>query len=147
MLVGGAGGPDQQRSRAALTDAHKAALAVGREEGRAVRRYLEALEAHRPRPGRRRTAESVRVQLAETTQLLDNATTVDRLLLSQRRRDLQRELEILERGAKVDIAALEEAFVRAVPGYSARKGISYEAWRDVGVPARILRKAGITRSG
>ena len=33
---------------------HKEALAVGRDEGRAVRRYLEALEAHKPRRGRKR---------------------------------------------------------------------------------------------
>ena len=28
-----------------MSDSHKAALAEGREQGRAVRRYLEALEA------------------------------------------------------------------------------------------------------
>ena len=32
---------------------HKAALAKGREEGRIVRRYLEALESNRPRRGRK----------------------------------------------------------------------------------------------
>lgn len=32
---------------------HKRALAVGRDEGRAVRQYLEALEAHKPKRGRR----------------------------------------------------------------------------------------------
>ncbi len=39
---------------------HKAALAKGREEGRAVRRYLEALEEQRPRRGRKRTPESIK---------------------------------------------------------------------------------------
>ena len=37
---------------------HKAALAEGREQGRAVREYLEALEAHKPRRGRKRTPDS-----------------------------------------------------------------------------------------
>jgi len=33
----------------AMSAGHKAALAAGREEGRAVRRYLEVLEANRPK--------------------------------------------------------------------------------------------------
>ena len=32
-----------------MTDQHKAALAEGRNQGRAVRNYLEALEAHKPK--------------------------------------------------------------------------------------------------
>ena len=36
-----------------MSDAHKEALAEGREQGRAVRRYLEALEANKPRRGRK----------------------------------------------------------------------------------------------
>jgi hypothetical protein len=46
-----------------LSEDHKAALAEGRAQGRAVRRYLEALEAHRPRRGRKRTVESMRKPL------------------------------------------------------------------------------------
>ena len=47
-----------------MSDTHKAALAEGREQGRAVRRYLEALEAHKPRRGRKRTPESMEKRLA-----------------------------------------------------------------------------------
>jgi hypothetical protein len=39
----------------AMSKQHKAALAVGRAEGLAVRRYLDALEAHKPKRGRKRT--------------------------------------------------------------------------------------------
>jgi hypothetical protein len=42
-----------------MSDEHKAALAEGRNQGRAVRRYLEALDAHKPRRGRKRTTESM----------------------------------------------------------------------------------------
>ena len=42
-----------------MSDSHKEALATGREQGRAVRRYLEALEANKPRRGRKRTAEGI----------------------------------------------------------------------------------------
>ena len=43
-----------------MSEDHKTALAQGRSEGRAVRRYLEALEAHKPRRGRKRTVESMK---------------------------------------------------------------------------------------
>ena len=36
----------------AMSEEHKAALAEGREQGRVVRRYLEALESQRPKRGR-----------------------------------------------------------------------------------------------
>jgi hypothetical protein len=48
--------------------------------------------------------------------------------------------------SKVDLAQLEKDFVKAAAPYSERKGISYSAWREVGVPAAVLDKAGIARS-
>ena len=53
-------GTRARRSTGTMTAAHKKALAVGREQGRVIRSYLEALEASRPKRGRKRTAESVR---------------------------------------------------------------------------------------
>ncbi|MGH3599391.1 MAG: hypothetical protein ACRDQH_03790 [Pseudonocardiaceae bacterium] len=129
-----------------MSDSHKAALAVGRDEGRAVRRYLEALEAHRPRPGRKRTAETVQRQLRETIQQLNRATALERVHLLQRRLDLEHEIERMQRDSDLDLVELETAFVTALPGYSDRKHISYAAWREVGVPARVLRAAGVSRA-
>ena len=43
------------------------------------------------------------------------------------------------------MAALEEQFVIAAKGYSERKGISWTAWREVGVPASVLERAGVSR--
>ena len=37
------------KKKTAMTAEHKAKLAAGRNESRAVARYLEALEAHRPK--------------------------------------------------------------------------------------------------
>ncbi len=129
-----------------MSDAHKAALAVGRDEGRSVRRYLEALDAHRPRPGRKRTVESVRRQLESTMEQLTKASALDRVHLLQRRLDLERELSRMTEQDGVNLDELEGSFVDALPGYSARKHISYAAWREVGVPARVLRDAGIGRA-
>src|SRR2546425_1829234 len=82
-----------KRTRSPMSDSHKAALAEGREQGRAVRRYLEALEAHKPRRGRKRTPESMEKRLAAIEEKLPQADPLSRLQLVQERMDLQRQLE------------------------------------------------------
>ncbi|MEX1008574.1 MAG: hypothetical protein WD271_12100 [Acidimicrobiia bacterium] len=126
-----------------MTAEHKAALAQGRAEGRAVKVYLEALEKNRPRRGRKRTPESIKKRLSAIAAQLANASALQRLQLIQERMDLEGELAQL--GAKVDLSALEDSFVRTARKYSERKGISYAAWRQLGVSADTLKKAGITR--
>jgi uncharacterized protein YicC (UPF0701 family) len=128
-----------------MTDAHKAALAEGREQGRAVRRYLEALQAHRPRRGRKRTPDSIRRRLQAIEQRLPEADPLSRLTLVQERMNLQRELDAGQQ--KVDLSALERDFVGAARPYGERKGITYAAWREAGVDPSVLRQAGIRRGG
>lgn len=124
---------------------HKAAMEQGRAEGRAVRDYLEALRSTKPKRGRKRTPESIAKRLDRIDQELATASAIDELKLVQERRDLTAELEAM--GDTVDVAALEEAFVKVAKAYGERKGISYGAWREVGVPAAVLSRAGITRAG
>ncbi|MDZ7674635.1 MAG: hypothetical protein U5K30_06170 [Acidimicrobiales bacterium] len=126
-----------------MTEEHKAALAEGRRQGKAVRDYLEALEQHKPKRGRKRTPESIRTQLAKIDQTIDDADPVKKLQLIQDRMDLETELEKIEN--KPDLTALENDFVDAAKPYSERKGISYAAWRELGVEAAVLKRAGITR--
>ena len=52
-----------QRGPKNITPEHKAAMAAGRAEGRAIKSYLEALESNKPRRGRRRTQESINTRL------------------------------------------------------------------------------------
>jgi hypothetical protein len=127
-----------------MSDQHKAALAEGRSEGRAVKAYLEALEQNRPRRGRKRTPDSVKKRLAAIDASLADASALARLQLVQERMDLQKELESL--GQKVDLTKLESEFVKTAKKYSERKGISYAAWRELGVSADTLKKAGVSRS-
>jgi len=127
-----------------MSNEHKAALAEGREQGRAVRRYLEALEAHRPRRGRKRTPESMKKRLDSVENALATADPLKRLHLIQERLDLQSALETND--AKVDLDSLEKEFIAAAAPYSARKGISYSAWRELGVPSSVLDRAGISRA-
>ncbi|HEY3486242.1 MAG TPA: hypothetical protein VGK49_12710 [Ilumatobacteraceae bacterium] len=127
-----------------MTDEHKKALAQGRAEGKAVRDYLEALRSTKPKRGRKRTAESITKRLATIDRELEDADALSELKLVQERRDLNDELESMQ--AKVDVAALEAAFVKVAKDYSARQGISYSSWREVGVEPAVLKRAGIARS-
>jgi len=126
-----------------MTASHKEALALGRQQGNAVRRYLDALEAHKPKRGRKRTEDSIAKQLSAIDAKLAAATNFDRLALLQQKADLESELG--NRQAAVDLSDLEAAFVSAAADYGARKGISYATWRAVGVDASVLAKAGIKR--
>jgi len=134
-----------KRTRSPMTDAHKAALAEGREQGRAVRRYLEALEAHKPKRGRKRTPESIQKRLTAIEEKLPEADPLSRLQLVQERMDLERQLEAAD--PSVNLSELEDEFVKAAPDYGQRKGITYGAWREAGVDAAVLRRAGIRRGG
>ena len=127
-----------------MSEEHKEALAAGRSQGRAVRNYLEALEAHKPKRGRKRTPDSIAKRLAGIDAEIEEAGAMDRLLLIQERTDLQNELNSLEAG--VDLAELEEAFIAEALDFSERKGINYASWRDLGVEAAVLKAAGIRRS-
>ena len=126
-----------------MSDSHKAALAEGREQGRAVRRYLEALEAHKPKRGRKRTPESVQKRLVAIDEKLAEADALTRLHLVQERMNL--ETELASSGDSVDMEGLEDDFVAAAAPYGARKGITYGAWRQLGVDPGVLRRAGIKR--
>lgn len=126
-----------------MTDEHKAALATGRNEGNAVRSYLEALRNNKPKRGRRRTRESIASRLTAIDTELASADPMNELRLRQERRDLQAEMTSL--GEKVDISALENGFVSVAKSYSSRQGISYATWREIGVDASVLKRAGISR--
>lgn len=127
----------------ALSKAHKDALAQGRSQSRAVRRYLEALEAQKPKRGRPRTADSIQQQMTKVESQLGEANALDRVLLLQRRIDLKKDLDALDN--KVDLSAVEAGFVAVAADYSARRGLTYAAWREAGVPASTLKAAGVRR--
>jgi len=126
-----------------MTDDHKSALAVGRTEGKAVRDYLEALRANKPKRGRKRTPESIAKRLEAISDELVGADAMTELKLVQEQMDLT--AEVAGMGESVDISALEREFAGVVKSYSERQGISYAAWRKVGVDASVLKDAGIGR--
>ena len=63
--------------------------------------------------------------------------------LTQERFNLLEELSEMVSGQQ--IGSLEKAFVKVARAYSERNGISYSAWREIGVDPAVLKKANITR--
>ena len=126
-------------ARTKMTTAEKAEVA-------AVREYLKALEQNAPRPGRKRTPDGIHRQLASVAAEMEGATVTRQLDMVQQRSDLETELEALEQAGSIDLSALEANFVDHAAAYGGRRGISYAAWREVGVSAATLKAAGIRRS-
>jgi len=133
-----------RRGRRPMSNQHKKALAEGREQGRAIRRYLDALARQKPRRGRRRTVESANRQLRETVDQLSTASSLARVELVQRRIDLEAEIANMGQDGGGDLTELEAGFVAAAKSYSERKGITVQAWLQGGVPRSVLRQAGLT---
>ncbi len=124
----------------AMSQEHKDALAKGRKESRAIKAYLSTIESRRP--GRPVTKQNLESRLARVNSNLESTDDpLKRIDLLQSRLDL--ESAISASTDSVDIEQLEADFVSHAAGYSERKGITYTAWRQFGVPAGVLKKAGI----
>ena len=103
-----------------MSDSHKAALAEGREQGRAVRRYLEALEA----TGRSGAQAHAGVDGASgsqpSTRSCNAADPSPGCTSSRSESNLQAELSSTDNA--VDLGAFEEDFVVAARSYGEAQG-------------------------
>ena len=127
-----------------MTEEHKAALAKGREQGRIIREYLAALNEEK-KPGRKLDPDTLQQRIEETQRQVDaEPDPAKRVELIQKRLDYEDKLA--NTGEQVDLEALQKDFVKAAKEYSERKGITYSAWREAGVPAAVLKDAGISRT-
>lgn len=105
-------------------------------EATAVRNYLAAI--HSERHGQR-GRPPVPVEELDR-RIAAEPDKLKRLQLIQQRLDSQR------RSLTDDTDELRAAFIAHAKGYAERRGISYAAWREVGVSPAVLRMAGIPRS-
>lgn len=129
---------------AAMSEEHKKALAKGRAQARAVKEYLAAREQESKR-GPKMTPEKLRDRIESTQKAIaEEDDPARRLELIQQRMDDEERLAAVE--DQPDMDTLEDAFVGAAAEYSDRKGISYSAWRELGVPAAVLKRAGVKRT-
>src|SRR5690606_37954780 len=102
-----------KRGPKSMSNEHKAAMEAGRAEGRAVRDYLEALRANKPRRGRTRTTAPINKRLTAIAAALPTASASGEPKPVHERRDREAEL-----------GALEAKFVDVAKTYAERSGIS-----------------------
>jgi 1,6-anhydro-N-acetylmuramate kinase len=114
------------------TEAQKERMVLGAKAMRAVDAYLAHINADKPR-GRKVDKEALQAKIDAEESLAKKV-----ILISQMH-------EAIERDQRAEAEAeLEEAFLKHVNWFSDQHGITYNAWREIGVPANVLSKAGIT---
>lgn len=116
----------------------KANMAFGRDAARAIDAYLEALDA----PRRRIPSEK---KLANLKTAMESAKGVKRILARQQLTDAEIAL-VAASGGGASLTEAEKGFIEFAKRWSEAKGITYGTWREAGVPARVLKAAGITQT-
>jgi hypothetical protein len=140
----GSVGGREEATNVAMTDEHKAALAQGRRESKAIKSYLEAITVPKRR-GRPVTPEMLEAKIGAIDEKVRNERdSLARVDLYQARIDAQAALDAMTE--PVDLEALEVEFVTYAASYSGRKGITWPAWREAGVSAAVLAAAGVKRT-
>jgi ribosomal protein S21 len=129
----------KKTARRTMSDEHKQAIADARRQNQVVRDYLNALTTTKP-AGHRPSATPEQLQ----EQIDAESDPVKRLELIQRRLDLEDRLAAEQE--QPDLDSLQDAFVAVAADYATRKGITYTAFRELGVPAPVLQQAGIPRT-
>ena len=128
-----------------LSASHKRALAEGRTMSATVDRYLSAVNTPKRR-GRKVSKTALVGRLAEARTKAKSASGVEKVLAAQEVRDLQNRIATMDAAGGSDIKGLESAFVKIAKQFGENRGIGYGAWRDAGVPAVVLKKAGVART-
>lgn len=112
------------------------------KEFRIVQRYLNALDAEKA--ASKTSPDRLARKLDQVNERLSakGIDPVARLADVQLRIDLR---EQLKKALTTDtnLPELEAEFVQVARSYSQRKGLTYGAWREIGVSAQVLRAAGI----
>ena len=128
-----------------LSAAHKNALAEGRTMSATVDRYVVAINAPKRR-GRKVTKATLETRLVDARSQSKNATGVDKVMATQAVRGLQAKIAQMGASNNADLKSIESNFVKITKKFGENRGISYGAWRDSGVSADVLKRAGVART-
>jgi hypothetical protein len=110
-----------------------------RAEINAVAAYLTALRAPKVSARSRANLEKRRAQVEQW--IADESSPVREVELRQQRLDIDAQLAQIDQAAR--LPELEEPFVNVAASWAKRSGITAAALREVGVPAGVLRRAGL----
>lgn len=131
----------RKRGPRVVTTEHRQAMQTGRSESRIAKSYLEALAESRPGRGRARNPERMRERLIAIGSELRDADPLARVHLIQEQKELRAHLTRLD--GRASLESLEREFAAIAVSYSRRHGITREAWLEAGVPAKVLKQAGV----
>jgi hypothetical protein len=98
------------------------------------------------RRGRKVTKATLEQRLTDARIRLKSAAGVEKVLAAQEIRDLEAKTERLNASGAADVKSLETDFIRIAKRFSENRGVGYGAWRDAGVSAEVLRRAGVART-
>lgn len=118
------------RPKGEMTQQAKENMAMGMRSMKVVDAYLTLID--RPR-GRKIDKEALEEKIKAESNLAHKV-----ILIAQMHEALRRE------EAAAAEAELEEQFVKYAPWFSEQHNITYAVWREMGVQAGVLSKAGIT---
>lgn len=122
--------PKPQTDRAAKVGATKA-----------VDAYLRALENTKPRRGRKPDPDALRRKVAVAAADVTETSGLAQLVAMEKRNRLEQQLEDLEQ--VTSLVDLEAGFVEAAAIVAEAKGLSRQTFREFGVPADVLDRAGV----
>jgi hypothetical protein len=115
---------------------------VRRAETNAVAAYLTALKGPRPSGGSKARREGLMRRRAQVERWIsEERSPIREVELVQQRLDIDARLAQLDAADK--LPELEEAFVKVAKSWCERSGVSAAALREVGVPAKVLARAGL----
>lgn len=113
----------------------------GVAQAKTLQAYIDALT---DAPTTKWTPETLKKQLEGVEENLAAANSaLQKLTLIQRKLDIEKQLGIL--CGVQSFEQIEQAFVDIGLDLATRKGITYEAFRLIGIPAGVLERAGIKR--
>jgi hypothetical protein len=112
---------------------------VRRAETNTVAAYLTALRAPKVPARSRANLERRRAQIEQW--LAEESSPIREVELIQQRLDIDAQLAQIDQAHR--LRELEEAFVEVAASWAKRSGIGAAALREVGVPASVLKRAGL----
>lgn len=129
-----------------LSPQHKAALAEGRTMSATVDRYITYINMPKTR-GRKVPLAELRRRREAARETVRTATGVAKLTAAQDARDLEARIATLEAASNgTNGAKLEADFIKVAKRFGAARSVGYGAYREAGVSAVVLKKAGVART-
>lgn len=110
-----------------------------------VDQYLAAVNMPQRR-GRKVSKATLEQRLVHARERSKTASGIDKVFAAQDIRDLGAKIAQLNAASGADLKSLETAFVKIAKKFGENRGIGYGAWRDAGVSAQVLRRAGVART-